>query len=322
MKNRGFKPSEILFAPTHRCNLHCDHCDIRQSPEVLDTKRALEFLRAAAAAGIKRVGFTGGEPFLAINFLTALSRAVVAAKLHFSRITTNAVWFKNKKELPAALKRLHTAGYDGDIGVSLDAFHRQDLKKVAAFINNVAKIWRRPEMISLLVVKGARDGESFGRLKQLAVLLGARLVQTPAHTYLKSEKLFIRVAYVELAAIGRGAFLKNAWDGRWFKDDFCKGPGNVLFVLPDGRVSPCCGYANDADLLNLGSIKTDTPQQIIKNALNNRFVQTVFTAGLHPLRLALEKADVCSPGETSSHCVLCHYFTQIVPRETLEKHLK
>ena len=323
MKARKFRPDEILFSPTAQCNLRCAHCDIKQYRTNLSKKTALRFLAACADARIKRVGFTGGEPFLALDFLCAVTKETIRRKMLFSRIMTNGAWFKTKKELTSALKRLFCAGYDGDICISADTFHNQDLRKVALFIKVASKIWNRPDINSISAVKGSLDNRTRKRLKSLAKILNTRLTNNPyGHHFIKNKNLFIRIFYIGLSPIGKAAHLKNPWDGKWFRDDFCKGPGNVFFVLPDGTVKPCCGYGNDNDMLTIGSIKHDTPQKLLRNAEANRFVSEIFRSGLHPIRRALERSGIRFPGKTTNHCFFCYYLANYIPRSILEEYLK
>jgi hypothetical protein len=322
MKTPSFIPKEILFCPTTECNLRCSHCDTKQGSRKLPQKTALKFISRAAAAGIKRVGFTGGEPFLASDFLCAITQEVVCKGMFFSRIMTNAAWFRMQKELLATLSRLFLAGYDGDLCVSVDAFHCQDLRKVAAFIKAAAEIWRRPDIVSIASVKGVKEGQTRRRLKSLARLLKAHLSHTPGQpAYIKNNNIFLKILYIDLSAVGKARHLKNGWDGKWFRDDFCKGPGNVFYVLADGSVKPCCGYAAESGLLTLGSIKRDTPEKLLQNADKNRFVATIFKSGFHSLRQRLEASGVCFPGKTTNHCFFCYYLTHHLPRRLLLKYL-
>jgi Predicted Fe-S oxidoreductases len=308
MKRVGFQPKEVLFSLTTKCNLRCAHCDIEQSGALLNKSAALRFTAACARAGIERVGFTGGEPFLALGLMCAIVKAAAARGMLFGRIMTNGAWFRSTKELDAALGRLLRAGYDGDLCLSVDAFHRQDLKRCASFVRAARAIWRRHDIVSIAAVKGAMEAQTRARLAALAKLLRARLIINKGMpAAIKSEDIFIRISYIDLSPIGKAARLKDGWDGRWFKDDMCKGPGNVFFVLPDGTVKPCCGYGSDAEALTIGSIKNDSPSQLLKNARNNYFVRSIFSSGLHPMRKRMEKAGVHFPGKTSNHCLLCHY---------------
>ncbi|MDD5439816.1 MAG: hypothetical protein PHS37_06500 [Candidatus Omnitrophica bacterium] len=309
MTLQRFRPDEILFALTDACNLRCSHCGSTAEgakPVRLNTADAVRFLKASGRMGIKRIGFTGGEPFLAVDLLCALCREAVRNGMTFSRIMTNAAWFRTEKELTHTLRRLFSSGYDGDICVSIDAFHRQDLHKVAVFIKNALAVWRRPDIVSFAVVKGAREKETHKRLNKVLAVI-------------KDDALFIRAFGIDLSPVGKAGRLKNGWDGKWFRDDLCAGPGNVFFVLPDGTVRPCCGYAADTDILTLGAIAGDTPRQLLRNAGKNRFIAALFGAGFHPLRRRLQAAGIRFPGKTSNHCFFCYYLTRKVPRQVLKR---
>ncbi|MDP3791340.1 MAG: 4Fe-4S cluster-binding domain-containing protein [Candidatus Omnitrophota bacterium] len=308
MKKLRFKPSEILFSLTGRCNLTCSHCAVKKGRSSLNTKTAIKFINACADFGIKRVGFTGGEPFLATGSLSNIIKEAIHRNISFNRIMTNAVWFGTKNELTVKLKKIFDAGYDGDICVSVDAFHRQDLKKVALFIETAIDIFNRPDIVSIAAVIGAKDGQTRKILARLAHVLKAHIkFSSPKNASIRRAGLFIKIFYLDLSAVGKAAKLKDLWDGKWFKDDFCRGPGNAFFVLADGTVKPCCGYANDSDILTIGSIKTDTPKKLLGNAGKNRFVSAIFGKGLHSIRRSLEKNGARFPGKTRNHCFFCHY---------------
>lgn len=317
----AFKPEEVLFSPTTACNLSCQHCTVPRSRRRLSPKLAIGFLDSCKAIGIKRVGFTGGEPFLVPAFLSAVIRAAVKRGMLFGRIMTNGVWWRSPAQLSRDLAALFDAGYDGDIFVSVDAFHRQALAKVARLITVAARIWRRPDIVSITCVFGAYDAETVAMLRRLAGLLKARLVESPAgRYYIRSDSVFVRVCPIDLAPVGRAAALKDPWSSRrWFRDDRCKGPGHVFLVMPNGDVKPCCGYASDLDGLTIGNIKRDSARSLLRKAGLNRFVKTIYGAGLDALRRRLERAGVRFPGKTASQCCLCDYILQKVPGWVLKR---
>jgi hypothetical protein len=312
-----------MFAATTRCNLRCAHCDVRHYPQTLSAKAAIRFLEACRNVGINRVSFTGGEPFLTPDFLCQVSRAAVRRGLLFGRIMTNGAWHSNRQELARTLQSLFDAGYDGDLCVSVDAFHRQDLRKVASFIRTAARIWNRPDIVTIASVRGASGLMTRRRLAALARLLAARRIRPlSSHSLIKSRHLLIKIIPIDLSPIGKAAHLKEPWDGKWFRDDFCRGPGNVFLINPDGSVKPCCGYASDVDALTIGSLSADTPEAILLNTGGNSLVSVIFQLGLHPIRRKLESAGWSFPGRTSNQCFFCHYLlTQVPPallRESVE----
>lgn len=255
-------------------------------------------------SGIKRVSFTGGEPFLRPEFLNSITALAVKNGMLFGRIMTNGTWFRSIGDLKRTLTKLHRAGYDGDISVSVDAFHARDTVKIAAFIKEAVSVWRRPDIVSIVWVGGSREKETQAKLRKLFSML---------------KGLPIKTARIELSPIGIAAGLADPWGGKWFKDDYCKGPGNALFVTPGGDVKPCCGYATDRNALTIGNINRDSAARIIKTAERKRFVRAVFTIGLGGIRKRLEKIGVKFPGKTENHCFFCDYLLTKIPGPALRK---
>ena len=303
-----FHPDEILFSPTARCNLNCSHCVNKASGKDLSIKTAEKFLAQCKSLGIKGIGFTGGEPFLAPSFLNRIVKKAVEQGMLFTRIMTNGVWYKTGRGLVRILKDLSKAGYDGSICVSTDAFHSQSLNKLAFFIETTLDIWNRPDVLSIACVTGRHDGVTRRKIEVLARLLNARLVGfIGRHPCIKGESLFIKIYKIELCPIGKDSKLSSGWDERTLREDYCSGPGNVFLVESSGEAKPCCGYASDCDGLSIGNIKRDSARGLVAKARKNRFVHAVFHSGLSQIRKRLERAGVEFPGRTGNHCYLCRY---------------
>jgi len=318
-----FCPEEILFSPTENCNLSCLHCTNVKSKTILSKNIAKRFLVDCKKIGIDRVGFTGGEPFLAIDFLCDISRTAAKEEFLFDRVMTNGVWYKNISDLGGKLRKLFDAGYDGSICVSVDAFHRQSPGKVARFIKAASDLSGRPDIVSIACVRGALESSTKKKIKTIAALLGGCLTGFKTnHPHIKTEKFFIKIYNIELSPIGRASVLKDPWDGRWFKEDYCKGPGNVFFITSSGDVKPCCGYASDLALMTIGNIRKDSPDRLMKKFREKRLVCAIFNTGLARLRSKLIKEGVVFPGKTSNHCFFCRYIMTEVPKCVLEKCIK
>lgn len=85
----------LRFAVIDRCNLRCKYCmpeegiDWIRRDSIADTTECLRMLRIFHNCGIKKVRFTGGEPFMRADFVEILER-VLAEKLFESvHLTTN-----------------------------------------------------------------------------------------------------------------------------------------------------------------------------------------------------------------------------------------
>lgn len=309
-----------MFSLTARCNLNCRHCATDKSKKTLSKVTAVRFLNQCRRAGIKQVGFTGGEPFLVFDFLSRLVKEALKLGMFFDRIMTNAVWFKNQPWLKQALTKLYKIGYDGSICISVDVFHKQELKKIAVFIGTAVSIWQRPDFVSIAYISGCKDSQTKRRLKKLACILNADLVEfSSGRRCIKNDFLFIKLINIDLSPVGKAGGLKNPWGKTWFKEDYCQGPGNVLFVEPDGSVKPCCGYAAELSELTIGNIAEDSLGALLTAAKKNRYVHAVFNRGLSRIRKRLEKKNIKFPGKTKNHCFFCEYLLKEIPRPILEK---
>jgi hypothetical protein len=313
----GFEPREVLFAPSNACNLRCRHCAVKPGPRRLSTAAALRFLDSCPGTSVERIGFTGGEPFLQPAFLDAVAARVVRLGLLFDRITTNASWFNTRDELFRRLIRLRDKGYDGSFYVSLDAFHGRSVRKPALFIEAAVEVWNRPDIAGLIAVRGRRDRETESILDALAVRLRARRDTRGGRRRIVSPDLFLPISYVDLVPVGRAAGIPSPWEGAWFKEDFCSGPGQVLYIQPDGSVKACCGYATESGRLTIGDIRRQTAPEIIAAANRNPFVRTVYRSGLSAIRRRLMAGGASFPGRTSNACAFCHHLLTTLPSTAL-----
>lgn len=95
LDNHGRTVDYLRLAVTDRCNLRCQYCMPAEGLKWLDRKdlltyeEILQLLDVFYALGIRKLRFTGGEPFLRRDFISLLEE--VAAKKWFSEIslTTN-----------------------------------------------------------------------------------------------------------------------------------------------------------------------------------------------------------------------------------------
>jgi len=191
---------------------------------------------------------------------------------------------------------------------------------VVAFIKEAVSLWKRSDIVSIAYTAGAREGKTKRRLQKLSRLLKTRLIRFGGrNSCIKGRSLLIKVHKIDLSPVSKASILKNPWDGTWFKEDYCRGPGNIFFVMPDGSVKPCCGYATDRNELTIGNIRRDSARAIIRKARMNRLAFTIFNSGLSALRHRLEAIGVRFPGKTSDHCYFCNYVMTKVPRNLVEK---
>jgi organic radical activating enzyme len=310
-KTREFRPNYLSFAGTYQCNLSCPHCCVPiEWTDYLDIPTALRCLEQAHEAGIRILGFTGGEPFLYPEFLVKLTKRAAELGFRFDKMMTNGVWFTDQRHLERVLNELKDVGFSGKLGLSVDKFHGMDIAKLATFCRTARKVFDRDNMVSLSYASRAPDKgqEPIQRLaKELdGVIAWSELL----HRYmLVSDELTMTMNWNHLATVERAEGLPgNPWDGTWFEEDYCEGPGQALIVNPRGEVKPCCGFASDLDQLTIGNIYTQDVQEIIQAGREHPYVGKVFREGLTRIRDEILARDPNAlPGASSNHCYFCWY---------------
>lgn len=310
-QRRMFRPNYLSFSGNYDCNLSCAHCSVPiEWPDRLDIAAATRFLESAHEAGIRILGFTGGEPFLYPEFVIALSRRAAAlGGWRFDKVMSNGVWWETEKELERTLRALYRTGYSGRIGLSVDRFHPARTEKLRTFCKAVRRISGRDDALAINYASRDRH-EGLERLRALAEALSASVGWSDLlRAYmLVSRDISAVLHWNHLAPVERAERLGGGWDDTWFEEDYCEGPGQALIVTPKGEVKPCCGFASDLDQLTIGSIHEHSAEEIIRRARRHPVVGTIFREGLTRIRDAvLARHPGAVPGATSNHCFFCWY---------------
>jgi organic radical activating enzyme len=309
-RTRTFRPNYLSFSGTYQCNLTCPHCCVPiEWPDRLDVGVALRFLEQAHAEGIETVAFTGGEPFLYPEFVIALTRRAAELGMRFDKVQTNGVWHRDRAHLAEILTQLHDAGFTGKLGLSVDKFHGKHTKEAAEFCRVAREVFGRDNIVSLSYASRAPK-LGLEPVHELARELdGVVDWSEMLHRHLLvSPELTIVVNWNHLSPVERAEKLTGAWDGEWFEEDYCEGPGQALIVTPKGEVKPCCGFASDLEQLTIGNIHTDSVKAIIQKGRRDPYVGKVFREGLTAIRDEILARDPDAlPGKTSNHCFFCWY---------------
>jgi hypothetical protein len=275
----------------------------------LDIDVALRFLEDAHAHGIRILGFTGGEPFLYPEFVLTLTHRAAELGFTFDKLMTNGVWFQDARHLENVLRNLAAVGFSGKLGLSVDKFHGMKIEKAATFCRVARLVFERDNIVSLSYAsrhpaQGLEPVQTLASALDAVVewsaVLGRYLLVSPTQT--------MTLNWNHLAPVERAERFTGAWDGQWFEEDYCEGPGQALIVNPRGEVKPCCGFASDLDHLTIGNIHRDTVQQIVRRARRHPYVGKVFREGLTAIRDEILARDPQAlPSATSNHCYFCWY---------------
>jgi hypothetical protein len=276
----------------------------------LDIGVALRFLDDSHRIGIRKIGFTGGEPFLYPEFLVAITQRAAELGFAFDKVMTNGVWFQDEPHLRRVLERLKTAGFTGRLGLSIDKFHGRHVAKYSIFCRTARDIFDRDNILSLSYASRHPD-QGLEPIQKLASELEAVIDWSPIlrRYLLVSPDFTMTLNWNHLATVERAESLPgNRWDGHWFVEDYCEGPGQALIVNPRGDVKPCCGFASDLDQLTIGNIHEHTAAEVIERGRNHPHVGKVFREGLSSIRdEILERDPGALPGATSNQCFFCWY---------------
>ncbi len=298
-----------MLCPVYQCNLDCPHCCVPiEWPDRLDIPTAVRFLESAHAYGIRTLGFTGGEPFLYPEFLLALTRRAAALGFRFDKVMTNGVWFADARHLRSTLAALRDAGFTGKLGLSVDKFHgTRHTERLVDFCRTARRVFDRDTIVSLSYASRAPD-QGLEPVRDLAAALGGVIDWSPVlHRHLLvTPDLTMVLNWNHLAPVERAERFAGGWDGTWFEEDYCEGPGQALIVTPKGEVKPCCGFASDLDQLTIGNIHRDDVETIVRRARRHPYVGKVFREGLTAIRDEILARDPDAlPGEASNQCFFC-----------------
>jgi MoaA/NifB/PqqE/SkfB family radical SAM enzyme len=102
----------LIWEITSRCNLDCVHCFVDKDAPEIDTETALAVIDEFPTLPVRKVMFTGGEPFLRDDMFVLLEAA--AAQQVLVDVTTNLTYLD-----VADVSRLRDLGID-EITTSLD----------------------------------------------------------------------------------------------------------------------------------------------------------------------------------------------------------
>jgi hypothetical protein len=222
---------------------------------------------------------------------------------------TNGVWFADELHLRGVLSDLRDAGFAGKLGLSVDKFHGIQTERLVEFCRTARRVFGRDNIVSLSYASRSPD-QGLEPVQKLATALDGVVEWSDLlrRYLLVAHDLTMTLNWNHLAPVERAEGLAGGWDGEWFVEDYCEGPGQALIVNPRGEVKPCCGFASDLDQLTIGNIHTDTAAQIVRRARRHPYVGKVFREGLTAIRDEILARDPTAlPGAASNQCFFCWY---------------
>jgi GTP 3',8-cyclase len=163
----GRRIDYLRVSLTDRCNMRCVYCmpavgmQFAPRPELLTNEELLLALRAAAAAGFRKLRLTGGEPLLRPGIVDLVRQMKAIPGIEHIAMTTNAL--RLRKLAP----ELKAAGLDR-VNISIDSLDPQKFRQMTRG-GNLDEVWAgieaasvaglEPIKLNAVVVRGMNDDE-------------------------------------------------------------------------------------------------------------------------------------------------------------------
>jgi hypothetical protein len=258
--------TSLALMVTRRCNMRCAHCSVESGPQLRDEpseRELLERIRQAAAADVRSVNLTGGEPMLRPRTVIRLVREARRLGV-LTSLTTNGSWGRSAVRAQRGVRALRRAGL-AVLTVSVDRYHDEFQGPTPALL-----IARAAEAAGLyvrvnLVVPAGEDG--------LAPLVA------PFEGLRRTS-----LRFYGLQAVGRARDLPAATIGTG-AEGFCSACA-IPAVTDDGRLTACNGpayFAPPSSPLIVGSLREESLETLLARHRQDPILDTIRTFG--PARL-------------------------------------
>jgi MoaA/NifB/PqqE/SkfB family radical SAM enzyme len=306
--------SQLNIIIGDKCNAECSFCTNFSSPK--GRKRLTDddisnLIIEAKNSGIKRIGFSGGEPFLFRETLLDACKLCKELNMHFV-IATNCFWAKNREKTLATLAELKKLGLV-KLQISYDEEHSRFVE--AARIANtleIAKTLKISTILNSVYISGGKRLSDIIKVQNFPELV-------------IDEQPVVNVG----RALDSKIIVKSGRDANILSPTLSNCPKLLqLTVNFDGEIYPCCSVGGFSKHLSLGNIKDNKLGSAFRNMFSK--VSILFLQKFDTMILA--NAIYAEEGKSfNSICELCHHvhssdqryenITEFAEREILERML-
>jgi pyruvate-formate lyase-activating enzyme len=267
--------THITFSLTLACPLKCAHCIVDAGPEKSGTTmpvaiatRYADQMQELADYGIKGVCFTGGEPFVARQQLSLMSKAADAAGMQVSVVT--AAHWANKPDRAKALVARFSSIHCWDI--SYDAHHLP---------------W-----VDITHIKNAVDAiRAAGRTVNVRVTYSDPITEDDLKVMNELRDIGETDCVAQsMRPVGRGKDLHAAsphgWSP-WIKPCLTQG----MVIRYDGSVAPCClnMVESRAHPFDFGDPRSINLTKLHRNFASDPLLQLIRALGFSQIREWIEE---------------------------------
>ena len=280
---RIYNPQGMGFRLSYKCVIGCRHCyqALPGSDVFIDKKRLLGVLEEGRGAGMRNVGFSGGEPFLCAD--TVIKGIKLARKLGYDGsmgVVTNGFWGKTPKSARKVISKLAEAGLTQPLGrmnLSVGEFH-QEWISFSTIGNVVSAFWEQfNQPIYLLVTFSKGNGGIYHKLCDHFAKRGI------------PEKAYTSQIFPGIAHLGRGnEELAGHSNPAIPIANYKKCVGiNRFSIEPTGKVAPCCGFNRFINGLCMGNVYEKSVPEIVEDTNTNIIYQYLKHKPLHEIHQVL-----------------------------------
>jgi len=216
--------------------------------------RAKRYIDKAGQVGIRRIVFTGGEPFLYHQEIRILIQYAAQRGME-TAVITNAAWASSRNQVRQYLSDLQQRGLES-ITLSTDRYHLIDVP-----LENLKNVLAVAEEI------GLRAGVKIARLPHDPV--AQRL-------YLSLRNHSSRIRVQEISPLGRAAHLRPALPLKTSCSFLRSGCATPPVLLPDGHLMTCCNLpAQDMRCQDYPFILGNAEREPLPFLLGKRFADPI-----------------------------------------------
>lgn len=260
----------LVFIYTLDCPLKCDYC-CHPTEELgtgkLSESKAVSLIKEASSINtIKRIVFSGGEPFLYYDEIKSILRKTYETGLPF-RIVTSAYWAADRDRAIALLEPLSIQGLD-ELSITTDPSHQKyvSVEKVRIAVDAALSLGIKVEIASTFWEPKSDIRKSLMLPENDMVSYIQGLVAPTGRA--KSRNISWRDYGLEMPP--------SALNGCRRGD----GDGFDLTVYPDGSVYACCsgGFNMDAGLL-FGNVYEEDLRTIANRISEDEYVRVMLAGG-------------------------------------------
>ncbi|MBR5337250.1 MAG: radical SAM protein [Lachnospiraceae bacterium] len=278
----------ICLSITDKCTAECEFCGLSCCPDndnVMDPSFMERIIREAKKIGIKKIGFSGGEPFLFPDLLLQGTRIAKEEDLDVN-IATNGFWGSwDDDRIVDYLKELSPKS----ISFSYDKFHQQFIPE-DDFFHAVSHVYGRRIDCTIAVADMTGEDGAGRFLKSL----GKKVLTKEYNLY---------PAY----RVGRA---KNLPEEMFFTfsdrtNIVCLYEG-ILSVMYNGDVYPCCRHQSFDSAIKLGNALDSDLAELIKKSDVAMICETLMNSErFNCLLETAESLGISVPKEVGCSCDFC-----------------